>query len=52
MITLRTYNVIRVDYMPLKVQKERIKKFWGKRIVTAPVLLKDDKRYITFTVRI
>jgi len=52
MNTLREYNVLRVDYMPLKTQKELIKKFWGKRLISTPVLLKADKRYITFIVRI
>lgn len=52
MITLRTYNVLRVDYMTLKRQKEAIKAYWKNKIVVNPVLLKDDKRYISFTVRI
>ena len=52
MNTIRTYNVLRRDYMTLKRQKEMIKEYWKHRLVTSPVLCKDDKRYITFNVRI
>ena len=51
MYTLREYNILRVDYLPLKTQYENIKKTFGARLVTRPALLKDDKRYITFIVR-
>lgn len=48
--TSLTYNVLRNDAIPLKTQKAGIKKYWGNRLLTQPVLRKDDKRYITFTV--
>ena len=52
MYTLREYNVLRVDYIPLKKQYDGIKRFWGEKLVTRPALLKEDKRYITFIVRV
>ena len=52
MTTYRTYNVKRVDYLPLAKQKELIKAFWKNKLVSNPVICKDDKRYITFVVRI
>lgn len=51
MNTIREYNKLRVDYMPLKEQYELIKCYWGKRLITIGVN-KQDKRYITFIVRI
>lgn len=52
MYTLRQYNVLRVDYMPLKKQYEMIGNYWKNKLVTRPALLKEDKRYITFIVRV
>lgn len=52
MYTVRQYNVLRVDFLPLKKQYENIKVVFGDRLISRPVLLKDDKRYITFFVRV
>ena len=51
MNTLREYNKLRVDYLPLQKQYEFIKQYWGKRLVTIGVN-KQDKRYIRYIVRI
>lgn len=51
MYTIREYNTLRVDYMTLKQQYEFIKRYWGKCLLSIGVN-KDDKRYITYCVRI
>ena len=52
MNTLREYNVMREPWLTLEEQKKRICAYWGDRIVKRPTLLKENKNYITFTVRI
>lgn len=52
MNTLRTYNVLRKNWLPLKEQYEGIKKYWKDKLIAEPCLLKEDRRYITFTVRV
>lgn len=52
MNTLREYNVMREPWLTLEEQKKRICAYWEDRIVLRPVLLKENKNYITFTVRI
>jgi hypothetical protein len=51
MYTIREYNKLRVNYIPLQEQYELIRRYWGKRLLTIGVN-KDDKRYITYCVRI
>ncbi len=49
-VSTLTYNVRRSDTVPLHKQKAWIKKYWGDKLLTKPVLLKGDRNYITFTV--
>lgn len=51
MNTIREYNTLRKDYMTLKRQYESIKRYWGKKLLSIGVN-KEDKRYITYCVRI
>lgn len=52
MSTLREYTALREPWLPLEAQKKRICAYWGDRIVKRPTLLKENKNYIVFVVRI
>ena len=52
MNTLREYNVMREPWLSLEEQKKRICAYLGDRIVKSPTMLKENKNYITFMVRI
>lgn len=48
---IREYNKLITKGIPYSYQKESIKRYWGKRLIDI-CKNKDDKRYITYHVRI
>lgn len=44
------YNKRRENALPLAAQYEGIKRFWGNNLLSIG-LNKDDKNYITFTIK-
>lgn len=48
---VREYNKLIEDWLPIKAQKEHIKRYWGKRLIDI-YRNKEDKRYLTYHVRI